>query len=40
MTEKELQNYLRANFPLENERCEWKEFKNLKHLLCGQKEGM
>ena len=39
MTEKELQNYLRANFPLENERCEWKEFKNLKHLLCGQKEG-
>lgn len=38
MTEKELQKYLQERFPCENEACDWKEFKNLKHLFNG-KEG-
>jgi ATP-dependent DNA helicase RecG len=38
MTEKELQNYLINNFPTENEKCEWKEFKSLKNSVAG-KEG-
>lgn len=38
MTEKELQNYLIYNFPIENEKCEWKEFKSLKNSIAG-KEG-
>jgi len=38
MTEKELQNYLITNFPIENEKCEWKEFKSLKNSVAG-KEG-
>ncbi len=38
MTEKELQNYLINNFPIENEKCEWKEFKSLKNFVAG-KEG-
>lgn len=38
MTENELQNYLINNFPIENEKCEWKEFKSLKNLVAG-KEG-
>lgn len=38
MTEKELQNYLIINFPIENEKCEWKEFKSLKNSVAG-KEG-
>jgi len=38
MTEKELQNYLINNFPIENEKCEWKEFKSLKNSVAG-KEG-
>lgn len=38
MTEQELYNYLVTNFPQENEKCEWKEFKNLKHVVSG-KEG-
>lgn len=38
MTEKELQNYLIDNFPIENEKCEWKEFKSLKNSVAG-KEG-
>ena len=32
MTEKELQNYLITNFSIENEKCEWKEFKSLKNI--------
>lgn len=28
MTEKELQQYLLARYPMENEACEWKEFEN------------
>jgi ATP-dependent DNA helicase RecG len=35
MTEKELQNYLKTNFPRENEKCEWKEYKSLKHYVAG-----
>src|SRR5680860_466826 len=38
MTEQELYNYLTNNFPQENEKCEWKECKNLKHSVSG-KEG-
>lgn len=38
MTEKELQNYLIINFTIENEKCEWKEFKSLKNSVAG-KEG-
>jgi ATP-dependent DNA helicase RecG len=38
MTEKELQIYLTNNFPIENEKCEWKEFKSLKNSVAG-KEG-
>jgi ATP-dependent DNA helicase RecG len=35
MTEKELQEYLQANYPIENEKCEWKEFKSLKNSISG-----
>ncbi|MBI2257360.1 MAG: putative DNA binding domain-containing protein [Flavobacteriia bacterium] len=35
MTELELHKYLKENFPQENEKCEWKEFKNLKHAVSG-----
>ncbi len=38
MTEKELQIYLKERFPNENEACDWKEFKSLKHFFNG-KEG-
>ena len=34
MTELELQQYLLREYPQENARCEWKEFKNLKNLTC------
>lgn len=37
-TEKELQQYLLAYFPRENESCEWKEFSSMKNQFCG-KEG-
>jgi ATP-dependent DNA helicase RecG len=36
MTEQELQAYLRAQYPVENDACEWKEFKHLKHAVSGQ----
>ncbi len=36
MTEKELQDYLKINFPIENEKCEWKEFKSLKNSVAGK----
>jgi len=36
MTEKELHNYLKTNYPLENEKCEWKEFKSLKSAVSGR----
>lgn len=35
MTEADLKYYLQTNFPHENEKCEWKEFKNLKHSISG-----
>lgn len=35
MTEKELHQYLEIHFPQENEKCEWKEFKHLKHAVSG-----
>ena len=35
MTEKELQNYLLENYPKENAKCEWKEFKSIKNSFCG-----
>lgn len=38
MTENELHNYLINNFSIENEKCEWKEFKSLKNSVAG-KEG-
>ncbi len=36
MSEEELQNYLLLNYPKENESCEWKEFKSLKHSVSGK----
>ncbi|MFA5216681.1 ATP-binding protein [Sulfuricurvum sp.] len=33
----ELQTYLKSHYPKENESCEWKEFKNLKHSISGAK---
>lgn len=38
MTNKELQQYLLHNYPQENARCEWKEFKNLKNSFCGNEK--
>lgn len=37
MTEDELRQYIRRLCPKENESCEWKEFKNLKHAVSGNK---
>ena len=36
MTEKELHDFLLTNFSEENEKCEWKEFKNLKNSFSGK----
>jgi ATP-dependent DNA helicase RecG len=36
MTNKELQEYLKKRFPIENEQWEWKEFSHLKHSVKGQ----
>ena len=38
MLELELQQYLRREYPQENARCEWKEFKNLKNSFCGNEK--
>lgn len=38
MTNKKLQQYLLHNYPQENARCEWKEFKNLKNSFCGNEK--
>lgn len=35
MKEKELQEYLLLTYPQENEKCEWKEFRNLKNMFAG-----
>jgi len=37
MDEKELQLYLQRLYPIENEGCEWKEFKKLRHAVSGNK---
>ncbi|MFH1320854.1 MAG: hypothetical protein ABII90_09415 [Bacteroidota bacterium] len=37
MTGIELKTYIQKNYPTENEGCEWKEFKNLKHAVSGNK---
>ncbi|HTO38436.1 MAG TPA: RNA-binding domain-containing protein [Brumimicrobium sp.] len=36
MTEAELKRYLQEHYPVENESCEWKEFKLLKHSFAGK----
>ena len=38
MLEKELHQYIIEQYPKENERCEWKEFKNLKNSFCGDEK--
>lgn len=38
MKELELQQHLLREFPQENARCEWKEFKNLKNSFCGDEK--
>ena len=37
MTEQALQAYLKQEYPRENSRCEWKEFKALKSAISGRK---
>lgn len=37
MTQSELKIYLKTNYPFENEKCEWKEFKSLKNCIAGHK---
>ena len=37
MIEKELRESLLRLYPIENETCEWKEFKNLTHAVSGDK---
>ncbi len=36
MTEQALREYIQRNFPKENEKCEWKEFKSLKNNIAGR----
>ena len=38
MIQLELQQYLLREYPQENARCEWKEFKNLKNSFCGDEK--
>ena len=38
MTQLEFQQYLLREYPQENARCEWKEFKNLKNSFCGDEK--
>ena len=38
MLEHNLQQYLLHEYPQENARCEWKEFKNLKNSFCGNEK--
>jgi len=38
MLEHNLQQYLLHEYPQENARCEWKEFKNLKNSFCGDEK--
>jgi ATP-dependent DNA helicase RecG len=36
MTETELKSFIQERFPKENEGCEWKQFKNLKHAVSSR----
>lgn len=38
MLELDLQQYLLREYPQEDARCEWKEFKNLKNSFCGNEK--
>lgn len=38
MTGLDLQQYLLREYPQENARCEWKEYKNLKNSFCGDEK--
>ena len=38
MTSQQLQQYLLHEYPQEDARCEWKEFKNLKNSFCGDEK--
>ena len=38
MLEKDLHQYIIEQYPKENARCEWKEFKNLKNSFCGDEK--
>ena len=38
MTQLELQQHILREYPQENARCEWKEFKNLKNSFCGDEK--
>ena len=35
MTEKELKDFLISHYPVEDEKCDWKEMKNLKNSFNG-----
>ena len=35
MTRQDISEYIRIQYPSENEGCEWKEYKNLQNSLCG-----
>lgn len=37
MTEAEIREHLLHHYPVENEACEWKEFKQLRHAVSGGK---
>lgn len=36
MTEQELKEFIAKYYSRENESCEWKEFKELKHAVSGE----
>ena len=36
MTEQELHRFIKENYPIENERVEWKKFYSLKHSIAGK----
>jgi len=36
MLEKELTQYIKTKYPHENESCEWKEYSQLNHSVCGR----
>lgn len=38
MQERKLQQYLLREYPQEDARCEWKEYKNLKNSFCGNEK--